>query len=73
MDAAIMTMRELTATEMAFVAGGDFTWYGFFTHVAAGAIGGALMGAMVGGIGWGPGAVAGGLIGGIEYTLTSCF
>ena len=68
--AAATTLRELTAAETALVGGGEFTWGGFFGHVAGGALAGALAGAAVGGIGAGPGALAGGLLGGIEYSVS---
>lgn len=66
-----MTVRELTAAETALVGGGDFTWDGFFGHVAGGAIAGGLAGLAVGGVGAWPGALAGGLLGGIEYSISS--
>lgn len=69
--ATATTLRELTATETTLVGGGDFTWGGFFGHVAGGAIAGGLAGAAVGGVGAGPGALAGGLLGGIEYSVAS--
>jgi len=68
--AATTTLRELTAAETALVGGGEFTWGGFFGHVAGGALAGGLAGAAVGGVGAGPGALAGGLLGGIEYTAS---
>ena len=68
--AAATTLRELTAAETALVGGGEFTWGGFFGHVAGGALAGGLAGAAVGGVGAGPGAIAGGLLGGIEYTAS---
>ena len=67
------TLRELTAAETALVGGGDFTWGGFFGHMAGGALAGGLAGAAVGGIGAGPGALAGGLLGGIEYSVSAIF
>ena len=71
MDASATTLRELTAEETLLVGGGDFTWGGFFGHVAGGAVAGALAGSLVGGVGAGPGALGGGLLGGIEYSLSS--
>jgi hypothetical protein len=71
MDATATTFRELTAEETALVGGGDFTWSGFFGHVAGGALAGGLAGAAVGGLGAGPGALAGGLLGGIEYSASA--
>jgi hypothetical protein len=71
MEATATTLRELTAEETALVGGGDFTWGGFFGHVAGGAVAGALAGSLVGGVGAGPGALGGGLLGGIEYSLSS--
>ena len=71
--AAAGTLRELTAAETALVGGGDFTWGGFFGHMAGGALAGGLAGAAVGGIGAGPGALAGGLLGGIEYSVSAIF
>jgi|KBSSwiStaDraftv2_1062776.scaffolds.fasta_scaffold271405_2 hypothetical protein len=68
--AAATTLRELTAVETALVGGGEFTWGGFFGHVAGGALAGGLAGAAVGGVGAGPGALAGGLLGGIEYSVS---
>jgi hypothetical protein len=69
MDATATTLRELTAHETALVGGGDFTWGGFFGHVAGGAIAGGLAGAAAAGIGAGPGALGGALLGGIEYSV----
>ena len=71
MDGCVTTMRELTANETELVGGGDFTWGGFFGHVAGGAIGGALMGSVVPGLGTVTGGLAGGLLGGIEYSVGS--
>jgi hypothetical protein len=71
MDATAMTLRELTAEEMALVGGGEFTWGGFFGHVGGGALAGGLAGATVAGVGAGAGALAGGLLGGIEYCASS--
>lgn len=71
MDASTTTIRELTVGETELVGGGDFTWGGFFGHVAGGAVGGALMGSLVPGLGTVTGAVAGGLLGGIEYSVGS--
>jgi hypothetical protein len=71
MHATATTLRELTIEETALVGGGEFTWGGFFGHVAGGAIAGGLAGAAAAGIGAGPGALAGGLLGGIEYTAAS--
>jgi hypothetical protein len=68
--AAATTLRELTDAETALVGGGEFTWGGFFGHVAGGALAGGLAGAAVGGVGAGPGALAGGLLGGIEYSVS---
>jgi hypothetical protein len=65
------TLRELTATETALVGGGEFTWGGFFGHVAGGAIAGGLAGAAAAGVGAGPGALGGALLGGIEYSVSS--
>jgi hypothetical protein len=66
------TLRELTAAETALVGGGDFSWGGFFGHVAGGALAGGLAGAAAGaGVGAGPGALAGALLGGIEYSVSS--
>jgi hypothetical protein len=73
MQTCAMTMRELTAGETALVGGGDFTWQGFFGHVAGGAVAGALAGMAAAGVGAGPGALAGGLLGGIEYSIASWF
>ena len=70
MEGTAMTLRELTAAETALVGGGDFTWGGFFTEVAAGALVGGLAGAAAAGVGAGPGALAGGLVGGIEYSVS---
>ena len=69
--ACARTLRELTAEETALVGGGEFTWGGFFGHVAGGAIAGGLAGAAAAGVGAGPGALAGGLLGGIEYSVSS--
>ena len=71
MEATATTLRELTAEETALVGGGDFTWSGFFGHMAGGAVAGALAGSLVGGVGAIPGAVGGGLLGGIEYSIGS--
>ena len=71
MDTTATTLRELTIEEAALVGGGEFTWGGFFGHVAGGAIAGGLAGAAAAGVGAGPGALAGGLLGGIEYTAAS--
>jgi hypothetical protein len=69
--ATATTWRVLTAEETALVGGGDFTWGGFFGHVAGGALAGGLAGATVAGVGAGAGALAGGLLGGIEYSVAS--
>jgi hypothetical protein len=61
--------RELTAAETALVGGGEFTWDGFFGHVAGGAIAGALGGMAAAGVGAGAGAIGGALLGGIEYSV----
>ena len=71
MDASATTLRELTIEETTLVGGGEFTWGGFFGHVAGGALAGGLAGAAAAGIGAGPGALAGGLLGGIEYSVAS--
>jgi hypothetical protein len=71
MEATVTTFRELTAEETGIVGGGEFSWGGFFGHVAGGAIAGGLAGAAVGGVGAGPGALAGGLLGGIEYSVSA--
>jgi hypothetical protein len=71
MDANATTIRELTAGETELVGGGDFTWGGFFGHVAGGAVTGGLAGSLVPGLGTATGALAGGLLGGIEYSLGS--
>lgn len=73
MDAGATTIRELTAAETVLVGGGDFTWDGFFGHVAGGAVAGALAGSLIGGLGAGPGAIGGGLLGGIEYSIGALF
>ena len=51
------------------MAGGDFSWKGFFGAVAGGAIAGGAGGAAAGGVGAGPGALGGGLLGGISYCV----
>jgi hypothetical protein len=61
-----ITMRELTAVEIASV-GGAWSWGEFFGHMAVGAGAGAMVGMAGAGLGAGPGAIAGGLLGGIEY------
>jgi hypothetical protein len=66
MDGQVMTVRELTAAELAFVSGG-WSWGEFVGHVAVGAGAGALGGLAGAGLGAGPGAIGGGLLGGIEY------
>jgi hypothetical protein len=66
-------MRELTMDELELVAGGEFTWQGALSSMAAGAVTGALGGAAVGGIGAGPGALGGALLGGISYGLYEAF
>jgi hypothetical protein len=70
MDAIAVTVRELTAHETALVGGAEFTWGGFFTEVAAGALVGGLAGAAAAGVGAGPGALGGALLGGIEYSVS---
>lgn len=70
MDATAMALRELTAHETALVGGGEFTWGGFFGHMATGALVGGLAGAAAAGVGAGPGAVGGALLGGIEYSVS---
>jgi len=69
MEVCASTIRELTAEEIAWVSGGEFTWSGFFGSAAGGAVAGALTGSLVGGLGAGPGALAGGLLGGIAYSV----
>ena len=69
MDAAAMTMRELTAAEMALVSGAEFSWGELAGHMLLGAGVGAMVGAAGAGLGAGPGAVGGFLLGGIEYSL----
>jgi hypothetical protein len=61
--------RELSIEELDPVAGGDWSWKGFFGAVAGGAATGAMGGAAVGGVGAGPGAIGGGLTGGIGYCI----
>jgi hypothetical protein len=70
MEIGAMTVRELTAPEAALVGGGEFTWDGFFGHMAGGAIAGALAGMAAAGVGAGAGAVGGALLGGIEYSVS---
>jgi hypothetical protein len=70
MDACATTIRELTVAETELVGGGEFSWGGFFGHVAAGAITGGLAGSIAPGVGTATGAIAGGLLGGIEYSVS---
>lgn len=70
MEAYATTWRELTAEETALVGGAEFTWGGFFGHMAGGAVAGGLAGALVGGLGVGPGALGGALLGGIDYSVS---
>jgi len=69
MDAAVMTIRELTTAETALVSGAEFSWGELAGHMALGAGIGAMVGAAGAGLGAGPGAVGGFLLGGIEYSL----